>query len=330
MSKQKRSSSRVVEPPSAEKAALISAAAAAGFTVAGKQIDRYRNDRVLAPALTDGRGKSGGVGRPAAAGTGAQLIALCTALRRDRSLHRAAVRLWLDGYNVPLERIREALQVVAERFRRYGSLTTEAQATVAFETEGKVLDRRSTPKRTRRLARKGKLADVALVMMQSLKGGDEGPSAAQLSHFVGSFEQLASLDKAREGLPEVGIKPWLDGDSTEHLVKVLQTTVLFNTVTEATDEELLAARDDCRALEIIQALARPVQRRFGDEALGLSLLTRDFFGNDLSRSEPALLAAMLVLKKGAPTEVLSGIHKIATGIRDASAQNSPQVQDVTQ
>lgn len=202
---------------SAEKQALIDAAAVYGFKVTPKQIDRWRADKLLPPPAKAGGGRGRGVRRPAPEGSAQQLMRLHYFLGEDRSLHRAAFRLWIEGFLVPLERVRKALRrLVLDPVRLMEMPPEKLVGQVETYTEH-IRARKNTPARVKKMADEGRLSTLLESMLSMGLGRAIDPQTE--ATFGVTFEEYAGLERARTDHWE-GKTPWLTGDAKPQLKNV--------------------------------------------------------------------------------------------------------------
>jgi hypothetical protein len=261
---------------SEEKRRLIEAAAEKGFKISGKQIDRWRADHLLAPPGTHWRGRGKGVTRPAAPGTEQQLIALCECLERNRSLDGAALRLWLDGHPVPIERLRRALRQFTPNIGEVATYTPDRLSTEVEAMGERVIGRKGASARAKAMARSGTLQELA----NSLISVGLGRSLAedQARSMASTFEQFAGLDRARSDHWE-GQQPWLTGDST---AAMLEAATFIQDIrpelADAPEEELLQARVAFLNWEKLQRFAKLLQTIYGEGVFGFAFLAKSPLG----------------------------------------------------
>lgn len=295
-------------------AGLLEAAAYRSIRVTPKQVARWRSQGVLPPPISHGRGRGRGVARSHDDATVEQLGALTSILKRNRSLDYAAFRLWLRGYNVHLDRVRRALRklVVAplEKPRRE---STEELTQGAFSAEEKAATRRAAPKQTRKMAREGKLAPTLLVVFQLLRGSTI--SETERDDFVRDFAALASIDKARTGVPALGIPGWLTNDPSNDLRDGMNAIpMIYDTMQTLTDEELLTTRGLYLKFERMVILMQFIQKAAKDEdALGMGLITHGPLGSNPETMSPLMFAALAVLIR-AKADVPEKINEITAPV----------------
>lgn len=277
---------------------------AAGKSVAAtpKQIARWRSDDVLPPTKPLSRGRGRGVAREPDDATLEQLVALVSILRRNRSLDYAAFRLWVRGYGIPLERVRRALQKLSigpvEKTR---DKSEDDLAGLALAAEEKLSSLRTAPKQARKMARAGRLAPMLSTMFQLL-GESPELTQEQSAAFARDFADYTSMEKAKTGIPELGIPGWLNDDPSGDLQDSLRIIPsFFTTVKTLTDEELIATRDLFRKYERMAILVEFIQKAAKDEAaLGMGLLTRGPLGSGIEEIGPLMFTAIAVLRRAKP------------------------------
>lgn len=284
---------------SAEKRDLIDEAAGHGFTVTAKQIDRWRADQVLPPAGRAGGGRARGVQRPAPEGSAAQLVRLCQFLAEDRSLDRAAFRLWIEDYAVPLKRLRKALaRLVPDAKLVFGQSAEQIRDKVEQYSEG-VQRRKSLQPHVRKMAEDGRLVTV----LEGFLGMGLGRSVPQQDqHKLGAdFEELAGLNRARTDHWE-GKSPWLTGDATPEfaLAASLLETVNANLAGAAPEEDFVKAKEAFKGMMMLRRCSALLQQLHGPNVFGLGVLTDLPIGVPIMYADPSAFLAMVALAKKAP------------------------------
>ncbi len=187
-------------------------------------------------------------------------------------------------------------------------------AGVAFTAEEKLADLRAAPKQTRRMARAGRLAPMLSTMFQLLGGSSELTQEQRVA-FARDFADYASVEKAKTGVPELGIPGWLSGDASGDLQDGSRIIPSFFTTMETlTDEELVTTRDLFRKYERMAILVEFIQKAAKDEAaLGMGLLTRGPFGSDIEEMGPLMFTAIAVLRRAKP-DLAEKINEIAAPV----------------
>lgn len=88
---------------------LIREAAGRGYSVTSRQLERWRNARVLPEGRKRGRGQGGGTHWTYPPTSLARLLAFLEIRRPREPIAATAVRLWLRGHDLPLDRVRRHL-----------------------------------------------------------------------------------------------------------------------------------------------------------------------------------------------------------------------------
>ena len=287
---------------SAEIRQLIEGAKERGARVTPKQIARWRTEKALPHAQAQGRGRALGVGRPATDATLDQLVSLVGLLHKHRSLDYAIFRLWLRGFDIPIQRLRSALdKLVFKTFEKYAVLDPESLNSLVSDAEIRAADRRNVPKRTRVVARRGELAPALLTALQLFedKGNVSERDGIALAN---AFTNLGALDKAKTGAPSLGISGWLNGDPVNEIRDSFPLFQAFGAARSSlTDDDLIKMRPLYVKFEGFMIFAQLVQRAAKDnEALGLSLLTRGPFGGSIETNSPTFFVALATLLRAKP------------------------------
>lgn len=282
-----------------EKQSLIDEAGRHGFTVTAKQIDRWRADHVLPPAGKAGGGRARGVQRPAPEGSAAQLVRLCQFLAEDRSLDRAAFRLWIEDYPIPLARLRRALaHLVPDPQLVLGASEQQIRDKAEKYSEG-VRRRKNVKLHVRKMAEDGRLA----MMLEGFLGiglGRAIPPQDQ-QKLSADFEELSGLNRARTDHWQ-GQPPWLTGDTTEEFAVAasLLETITPNLAKTASKEEYAKAKEAFKGLLTLRKCAALLQQMHGPNVFGFGVLTDLPIGMPMMYADPGAFLGMLALRQRHP------------------------------
>ena len=287
---------------SAEKQGLIDEAARHGFEITSKQIDRWRADRLLpAPGRSSG-GRGRGVRRPSAEGTAQQLMQLCKLLSEDRSLDRAAFRLWIDDYAIPLERLRRALANLAPNPKTViGSSPDEIRAK-SEEYAEKIRGARRVKPHIKKMIDEGR---IQTVIEGFLSMGLGVPVESQDGKDLGAaFEEFAGLQPARVDHWE-GQSPWLSGDTAPQLelAASLFRTVNPELAATASDEEFIRAREAFGSMMKTRRCAEFLQQLHGHNVFGFAAFTELPIGLPITYADPSALLALVALNRLEPQTI---------------------------
>jgi hypothetical protein len=313
---------------SVEKQMLIDAARAAGFKVTSKQIDRWRLEKLLPEPTRASRGRSAGVARVPSEDTVPQLLALCGLLKEMRSLDRAAFRLWIDGFDVPLPRVQVALKkMVSITPSRLIALTEEERETVIADAEVNMAEDRNAPKGVRQYARRGKLAPVVHSIVDIASGVDPTQWPSELFQDASrGFEEMSGLARGRTGSPELNVKPWIRNDSADVFAESVILSRDFESVIDAsTPEQLDRARRVFRCIQPLQRLVQFTNSKLG-HCFGLETIIAGFG----AKHPDALLFQSLLIFSNAKPELETVVKTIeADSLKvlaqlDAGLANAPQ------
>ncbi len=303
---------------SPEKQALIDEAAALGIEVGSKQIDRWRTEKLLPTPTAEGRGRGKGIARTAPPGTVAQLVALAKFLKEERSFDLAAFRLWIDGYDIPIERVRRALREIVPR-------TADPQKVAEYST--KIADglhrKKGVSKQVRALSRDGGFYTLFDTMATAAFGGQV--SIEQQKQAAREFEAATGLDKARsDTLP--GIGPWLSGETTPDFMEAMSLSSEWLTCLDSvTDEQLLQAKTDLLNYEKMIAWAGFAQNLYGDNRFGLGVFTDSFLGQPVTLRGPLLFTGLVLIRSKKP-ELSEKLRIMADNAEAALTQLSSAVE----
>ena len=281
---------------SAEKRALIEGARQQKTPVTSKQIDRWRLDDLLPKAAPHGRGRGLGVARVSSEATLQQLLALAALLRHNRSLHHVALRLWLGGFAVPIQRVRKALTVLVARPWKAALEKPADHFDEEFANlEETILRRKHAPKLAKKLARQHKVAPLCSMLFRQLKRGNDPPDQEQIRTRVGDIEQLTGIVNARRGEPGHGGTPWLKGDITEDISSAVSLGAeVGSCIDQASDLQLEQAREAFLHVEKIVAWSQYAKRAYG-HAFGLEALEGTSFDATGNATAPLLFAVILLM-----------------------------------
>ena len=283
---------------SADKDRLIEEAARQGFSVSAKQIDRWRADQVLPPAGKAGGGRARGVQRPAPEGSAAELVRLCQFLDDDRSLDRAAFRLWIEDYTIPLERVRTALAQLAPNPKPILGDSPDQLRDKIEQYADSLGRRKSAQPHVKKMAADGRLATVLEGFFALGVGRSLSPEEQQK---LGSdFEELSGLNRGRVDHWE-GKSPWLTSDDTGPQLAVAASMLKAlnaDLPRSASEEEFLKAKDAFKSTMLFRNCAALLQQLHGPNVFGFGAVTDLPIGLPLRYADPtAFLLGMLGLGK---------------------------------
>jgi hypothetical protein len=260
-------------------AQLLEHAKAQGFVVTERRFEDWRYRGLLPrPERAGNSGRSPRWLYPAE--TADQLVALCRYRETTKDLEAIHVALWVDGYAIDEQSVRAAIASVLtgmrdriEKALAEGSKPAEGAAdpsspddaldAVALQAAGKHGDR-PTP-RTVRMPKAGRARGIAF-MVRLFMGYDLDDHLTDAKF----AEQAMGLSAGRRGPAPYR---WLDGNPEElaDLRSIISLPVLIDSVSTATDEELVRARGFARAfvhgLPLIALFAEAV---LGPRAAGLA------------------------------------------------------------
>jgi hypothetical protein len=270
---------------STEKQALIEDLAARGIAVTSKQIDRWRLERVIRAPTIRGGGRARGIRRVTTPGSADQIAALVGFLTEDRSIDLAAVRLWLNGFDVPLDRVREALHKFTPDPSAIDGAAMKQKAWDHAET---VKRQKIAPKRLKDLARDEQLHGL-FEMLTALAVGE---TPDDLKAAGDTFEKATGLDRGRSEAV-AGVGPWIKSDAAENLLVAKDFIQKQKTIIDTgTDEDFLAAREAYRNFQKLVAFAEFAQKVYGANAFGFASLTHSPLG--AQRSHEIMIFAGLL------------------------------------
>ncbi len=285
---------------SVEKQALIDEAALNGFEVTSKQIDRWRTDKLLPPPAKTSAGRGRGVRRPAPEGSARQLMRLQYFLSEDRSLHRAAFRLWIEGYLVPLERVRIALRSLVLDPKRLMEMPQEMLAGEVEKYSEHIRTRKKIPERVKKMADDGRLPTLFSSLLSMGLGRPIDPD--DRAALGARFEEYAGLDRARSDHWE-GKSPWLTSDAETELDNVakLLPAMRPQLADDATDEEYAKARLGFLGWDKMRRCTELLETLHGKNVFGLGMLTQPPTGARPTESDPFLFLGLLAFCRLEPS-----------------------------
>jgi len=286
---------------SAEKKALIEAAAADGFQVSSKQIDRWRLDKLLPAPQTVGRGKGLGVARVVDASSASQLIALARILRENRSLDQAAFRLWVGGYAIPMERLRLALgRLIQEPFRRFKAKTKVRQDDEISAFESTLVRRKSVPKTVQKKLRKESLVPLLTTIAQLGVAVKPEFTPEHKKRFAHEFEEVSGLARGRTETSNENVKPWLSDDSSDAMFEAMDLApMLLSVVDDASDDDLENARTKYLEMDKLRVWAAYAKKAYG-HAFGIESVVDGWLCDGSFATNIYQFASLLVLSKAMP------------------------------
>jgi hypothetical protein len=265
----------------------------------------------MPPPGKTGAGRGRGVRRPTPEGSAEQMMRLCQLLSEDRSLERAAFRLWIEGYAVPLERVRTALRALSPNRSHLLRLSGEALSEVAEDYAEKMRAKKSTPMRVKKMADDGWLSTFLTSMLSMGLGQETDPKS--LPQFGESFEEYAGLDRARTDHWE-GKSPWLTGDMEPQMDALSKSLPNLKPefVDEATEEEYEQARMAFRSWEKLRRCTELLETLHGENVFGFGMLTKPPIGVSPGLLDPGLFVGMLGFCRADPSLIENMINAGAT------------------
>ncbi len=229
-------------------------------------------------------------------GTGRQLLELLRIHSKERRLPFVAWRLWWARYDVSLpKRIRPFLDRVLSAWEKAAS---SARPTGSAKRLGTARLAETALRKARKRVGSRRFPEFLETVLKVVSGEFEGWSQADESAL---FEKGLGLRRARIDRVS-GLPPWLQGDAAEalgSLSSLLQPDQLRNALNSATDQDLLAARDELRSvLSLFRSVALIAEAVFGRGAFGFAVF------RDLDAAKPPsqafFMLIWLVLRKRPP------------------------------
>ena len=310
---------------SVEKQRLIDGAARHGFAVTPKQIDRWRLDRVLPQPGRAGGGRARGVRRPSPEGSGAQLVRLCQFLDEDRSLDRAAFRLWIEDYAVPLDRVRRALSRLAPRPETVFGTSAQSLHEKVEQYGENLLRRKQTKPHVKKMIEDGRFTAVVEGFI-GMGLGRAIPNEQQ-ARLGADFEELSGLNRGRTD-HWVGGSPWLTGDTTQEIALAgsLLETINADLCITASEAQFEKAKEAFKALAVLRNCAALLQQLHGPNVFGFGVLTESPVGLPMHYADPNAFLGMLALTKCRP-DILENSIQIGKSLHATLEALRKQVED---
>lgn len=173
----------------------------------------------------------------------AQLLALCAWRQETKQLNQLAVLLWMDGWEVPLGRVRQSLRSFVPKDPPRPGNRTEREA---LEERLEVMAYKFAPRAKARFGRRGvereEIAEALLPIVRRIAG--LGGRIRKQDAAV--IERMTGQDRARtDATPTAG--PWLTTPGVESVEMATALTLqTARSLAEAGDEELERARPRLR------------------------------------------------------------------------------------
>lgn len=111
---------------------LIAAASYAGFSVTHRQLERWRNQGLMPPLATRGKGRGRGQDRFYQLDPTDQLLKLLHLRSRKVPISECAIRLWLAGSEIDLQAVRRHLPRALKGVHRFRKLLQRASFAIDF------------------------------------------------------------------------------------------------------------------------------------------------------------------------------------------------------
>jgi hypothetical protein len=248
--------------------ALAEIAHGAGYgDVTPSQVHRWVRDRLLpATGRQVSAGRAGFRTEPSLEAQ-AQLLALCAWRNETKQLNQLAVLLWMDGWEVPLARVRQSLRSFVPTDPPRPRNRTEREA---LEERLEVMAYKFAPRAKARFGRRGvqreEIAEALLPILRRVVG--LGGRIRKQDAVV--IERMTGQDRARvDATPAAG--PWLQTPAVESVQ--MASGLTFHTassIVEVSDEDLERAKPRLRFwIRTGPTIAKQVAARGDAEFAGL-------------------------------------------------------------
>jgi hypothetical protein len=262
----------VVDAGEETRQEVLASAGDAGFAVSAAQLARWHRDRLLPRPRQQALGRGRGTTTVYPANTATQLVALCRIKSEVRNLDLIAFELWWEGFPIDAERIRPAVRRVAEEL--------DAEIPAGPDT-GRRPPRGSLQAVVSRHIGRQRTSDIAEAVR--LAAQERQGSLPELEE----PDEVPTLDEvAQRTIPLVGY--------------LLAGTPAAQVVTDATDAELIAARDKAKyVLGLFRDWAGLLGWLFGrrGDAFRLFADVEQHLGPD---ELPGVIVAILMLERSLP------------------------------
>lgn len=288
---------------------LAQAAAEAGFRVTHAQVHHWVRAGLLPP--TASRRSLGRRGFRTVRHTSAerQLIALCKLRSITTSYGSLALLLWLDDWDIPIERVRAALAEAVPPPPSRGLDDDDRDRVSALAIEHATsLRRRLPPAKLSQMD----AAEVGEFLMRAVVGDPQEPSA----ELEATLTKALGLDRAASDM--VGsADPWYDPRSGGALSLLTGFTLgeLHGLIDSASSDEISLARDPARTLIYdVPRIAEALELAYGRGVAGFGALRL------MSPAEPHLgiIAALRAARAGLDASLAALVE----------ACRSPEIQRV--
>ena len=265
--------------------------------------------------------------RPAPEGSAPQLIRLCQFLAEDRSLDRAAFRLWVEDYTIPLERIRKALGRLAPNPKMVFGETDERISTKVEQYAESLRRKKGVKPHVKRMIDDGRFA----AMLQGFlsMGLGRAVHAEQQPKLGADFEELSGLSRARSD-HWAGQSPWLTGDTTQELMVAasLLESISANLAATASEADFAKAKEAFKALVILRNCASLLQQLHGPNVFGFGVLTDLPIGLPMSYVDPSAFVGLIALAQTRP-EILDNTIRLGSSLQVTLVSLRQQVEEPT-
>jgi hypothetical protein len=240
---------------------LAGVARAHGYVdVAPYKVHRWRADLLLPP-----------ISAPISPRVTAQLLALCQLRRETKSWDRLAILLWLDGYDIPVERVRAAVLAGLPRrqWRRLTEKRLDELDRLARAKGSAVVSRLGIGRVGRHVAGEAMAVVLFVAVGATRKLDDTAAGLVERIGFVPPRARHQAIDGVGPFLTEPAVTwlaPWARTFSSVNIRRV---------VDQATEADFLAARS--RAWALVRGLPRAIyclELLHGRNVFGLRLVVR--------------------------------------------------------
>ena len=309
------------EPPRPDSAALIDAAAARGHEVTARSLELWRYKGLLPRPRRQPSGRAVWL---YPAGTDDRLFRLLHWRERTRNLDEVLLALWVEGFEIELDRVRAALARFVDRWSEMieveiGGASEEDGAAVVDALARRVArmrGERSLPRVSRmRLSERERACGYLVAAMLGME--DElAKREADLPH----LERLVGLRRGHDG----GLAAVLGSDVRSQAASLPTPARATEAVRGASPHELEYVRRILRLLLVVLPVAVPTL--FADhaaKAIGAVEFARRFLADPPPGLFPFMLTALLVpLRENGPGEEELSTHLDTLGSTSLSASQS--------
>ena len=281
---------------------LLAMAKSRGYNVSSDQLNRWHRAGLLPRPRQILLGRRGSK-TVYPNGSAEQVIEICRIHEKERRLAYVGWQLWWKGFEVNLRAIRDFIQRSAkagdEDRRKYYRLDSET-VKQEIEASGEARFENKVIRRARKRIGKQRLPHF-LETLLAVGTGQYSKESWEAQSDQMDLEKALGLENARE--QRIGtIGPWLSGEQLNDISEIFGELNFSATLSDATDDELIQARDEFRALfDSLESVGQVMDKTFGKRAFGFSPIA-GLMQNTPAIFQPLLLLSWIACRKNKDTE----------------------------